>query len=138
MQKIADSIQKETTWEKPMLLLTKNGNDYNEFVDSLSETYPNETHSFTVVDAEHINFIRVDGKLEMKVQDVICDGHKSDVKLYTHLGINYCDKVLHYCVNLLEYETKPVIYIVCKADNTCSIDNIPEWVKDEFDIVRLN
>ncbi len=120
-----------------MLLLAKNGSDYLNVVDSINECYQDQEYSFTIVDAEQITFVKNQGKVEMMVQGVTCDGHKPSIKVYVHLGTKYFYNVLHYCVDLCEYEAKPVIFLICEADKDCSVEDIPTWVNDDFEIVRL-
>ena len=134
LQKVKDGVSKNAVWQKPLLLLTKNGDDYNYFMDTLNETY--NTKNFNT-DPAHFKFVRVDNKLEMSLNDVIFDGHHPDVDIYELLGLSYDEKIHRYCADLFEYEGKPVISFICVADSNCSVDNIPAWMYEKFEIVML-
>lgn len=135
LQKIAKGVNGKTNWTKPVLLLTKDGDSYNDCVDSIKKKY--NCFYFAGVEPDHIDFVRINNKLEMKVGDVVCNGHKPEVKVYINLGITYIEKDLRYCINLLEYENKPVIFIVCESDKNAGLENIPAWVNSEFEIMRV-
>ena len=49
----------------------------------------------------------------------------------------YDEKIHRYFVNLVEYEAKPVVCLICVADKNCSVADIPEWMKEEFEIAML-
>lgn len=135
LQKIAEGVNGKTIWTKPVLLLAKDGDSYNACNDSIKGKF--KCRNFTTVDATYINFVRINNKLEMEIAGVVCDGHKPEVDVYVQLGTQYFESVLHYCVNLLEYENKPVLFIICEADMNAGEEYIPAWVHSEFEIMRL-
>lgn len=135
LQKIAEGVNEKASWIKPVLLLAKDGASYNACVDSIKEKH--KCRYFTITDATHINFVRINNKLEMEIEGVVCDGHKPEVEVYIQLGTQYYENVLRYCVNLLEYENKPVLFIICEADMNAGEEYIPAWVHSEFEIMRL-
>jgi hypothetical protein len=136
LKKVEDGVSRKTLWPKPLLLLTQNGSDYNYISDSLNEKY--QVRSINT-DACYFEFVQADNNLEMSYNDVIVDGHHPDVDLYKYLGgpLAYDEKIHRYCVNLLKYEAKPVISMICVSDQGCSIEDIPEWMKEEFEIYML-
>jgi hypothetical protein len=84
-------------------------------------------------------FVRTDNQLELSINGVIVDGHKPEVQLYEYLGgpLAYDEKIHRYCIDLFEYEVKPVISFICVTDKNCSVDRIPEWIKEKFEVVLL-
>ena len=136
LQKLKDGVSKKVVWQKPFLLLTKDGSDYNYISDALSETYNNR---YINTDPLHFKFVRNDNKLEMSLNGVIVDGHHPDVDIYEYLGgpLGYDEKIHRYCVDLVEYEGKPVISFICVTDKNCSIENIPAWMHETFEIAKL-
>ena len=68
------------------------------------------------------------------------DELKQEVEFYKNLGgcLGYDEEHHRYCVGLCKYESKPVISFICISDKLCSIDSIPEWMYNEFDIVMLD
>ena len=137
LKKVEDGVSKNTIWQKPLLLLTKDGSDYNYMLDSINEKYRTST---IVTEPNYFEFVRVGDKLEMSLNDEIIDGHHPDVDVYNYLGgpLGFDEKVHRYCVDLIEYETKPVISFICVADKNCSVDDIPEWIKEQFEIALLS
>ncbi len=139
LKKVADGVSKEVIWDKPFLLLTKDGDDYNYMFDALKETYKSQNIN---TDPSSFEFVRIDDKLEMSLNGVIVDGHHPDVDIYEYLGgpLGYDEKIHRYCIDLVEYEGKPVISFICVADKDCSIENIHDWMYDKFDIgmIRLD
>jgi hypothetical protein len=135
-KKVEDGVSGKLVWHKPLLLLTQNGSDYNYIVDIINERY--QTRSINS-EATYFEFVRDNNKLQMSLNGVICDGHHTDVDLYKYLGgpLAYDEKIHRYCVNLIEYEAKPVISLICVSDNNCSVENIPEWMEEEFEISML-
>ena len=136
LKKVEEGVSKTAVWQKPLLLLTKNGSDYNYINDLLCDAYRD---SCIVNEPFYDEFVRVGNKLEMSLNGVIVDYHHPDVDLYKYLGgaLAYDEKVHRYCVGLIEYEAKPVISFICVADKNCSVGNIPEWMKEEFEIAML-
>ena len=139
LQKLKDGVSKKVVWQKPFLLLCKDGSDYNYISDAINETY----NSYCInTDPLHFKFVRNDNKLEMSLNGEIVDGHHPDVDIYEYLGgpLGYDEKIHRYCVDLVEYEGKPVISFICVTDKNCSIENIPDWMYDKFDIgmIRLD
>lgn len=136
LQKLKDGVSKKVVWQKPFLLLTKDGSDYNYISDAINETYNNYCIN---TDPLHLKFVRNDNKLEMSLNGVIVDGHHPDVDIYEYLGgpLGYDEKIHRYCVDLVEYENKPVISFICVTDKNCSIENIPAWMHETFEIAKL-
>lgn len=136
LKKVADGVSKEVIWDKPFLLLTKDGDNYIYMLDALKETYKSQNIN---TDPSSFEFVRIDDKLEMSHNGVIVDGHHPDVDIYEYLGgpLGYDEKIHRYCVDLVEYEGKPVISFICIADKDCSIENIPAWMHDKFEIAML-
>ncbi len=123
---------------KPIILLIPNHTVYNQVVSTLDAEYGQAQRHFTVVDADHIQFVLQAGKLDMIINGEVCDGHHPDTKVYVHLGTGFFENVLQYSVNLFEYENhKSVIYMVCGSDKGCSLENIPQWVYEKFEIVQI-
>ena len=139
LKKVADGVSKKVIWDKPFLLLTKDGDDYIYMLDALKETYKSQNIN---TDPFSFEFVRIDDKLEMSLNGVIVDGHHPDVDIYEYLGgpLGYDEKIHRYCVDLVEYEGKPVISFICVSDKDCSIENIPDWMHDKFYIgmIRLD
>ena len=136
LKKVQEGVSKKAAWQKPLLLLTQNGSDYNYIRDLLKENY----RSSCIVNEPFYNeFVRVDNKLEMSLNGVIVDYHHSDVDFYEYLGgcLGYDEKIHRYCVSLVEYEAKPVISFICVTDKNCSVKNIPAWMKEEYEIAML-
>ena len=134
--KIAEGMSKKVICQKPILGLTKDGVDYNWVSDRLSETY---VHYNINTDALNYDFVEVEGKLEMAYNGQIVNGHHSDVDIYEYLGgpLGYDEKIHRYCVNLAKYESKLVISLMCIADKNCSVEDIPAWMTEEFEIFML-
>ena len=136
MQKIEDGVSRNVVWQKPLLLLTKDGSDYNYMLDSINEKYRT---SSIVTEPQFCEFVRVGDKLEMFLNGEMVDGHHPEVDMYDYLGgpLGYGEKIHRYCAALVEYEAKPVISFICVADNNCSVEDIPGWMKEQFEIVML-
>ena len=136
LKKVEEGVSKKAVWQKPLLLLTKNGDDYNYINDLLNENYRD---SSIVNEPFYNEFVRVGNKLEMLLNGVIVDYHHSDVDFYKYLGgpLAYDEKIHRYCVSLVEYEAKPVISFICVADKNCAVEDIPAWMKEEFEIGML-
>ena len=134
--KVQDGVSKNVIWQKPLLLLTKDGSDYTYIMDKLGERFSKKNIN---TDPFNWDFIRVDGKLELSLNGVSVDGHNPDVDIYEYLGgpLGFDEKVHRYCVNLIEYEAKPVISLICVQDKNCSVENIPTWIKEQFEVVML-
>ena len=136
LKKVEEGVYKTAVWQKPLLLLTKNGDDYNYITDLLHETYRGRGIGIT---PDYHEFVRVDNKLEISLNGVIVDEHHSDVDFYEYLGgpLAYDEKIHRYCVSLFEYEAKPVISFICVTDKNCAVEDIPEWMEKEFEIAIL-
>ena len=136
MKKIENGVSKNEIWEKPLLLLTKGGDDYNYMLDSINDKF--RTASI-VLEPKYYNFVRKDGKLELSFNGEVCDGHHTDVDVYEYLGgpLGYDEKTHHYLADLVKYECKPVISFICVADSNCSVGDIPAWIKEQFEIAML-
>jgi len=136
LKKVEDGVSRKAVWQKPLLLLAQNGSDYNYILDILNEKYRTRTIN---TEATYFEFVRDNNKLQMSLNGEICDGHHTDVDLYKYLGgpLAYDEKIHRYCVGLIEYEAKPVISMICVCDNNCSVENIPVWMQDEFEICML-
>ena len=134
LTRIKDGVSKIKIWEKPMLLLTKDGDDYNHICDLIADTFCTLTIN---TDALNYDFIRIDNRLEASWNGNVYDLHHPEIDLYEYLGgpLGYDEKIHHYCVGLAEYEAKPVISMICIGDKGCSIENIPAWIEKQFDIV---
>ena len=138
LQKLGDGVSQKVIWQKPFLILCKDGSDYIYLSETISETY---NHSYiTTVEPLYFKFARNDNNLEMSLNGVIVDGHHPDVEVYMFLGIGplgYDERIHRYCVDLLEYESKPVISFICLTDKNCSIEDIPAWMYEKFEIAML-
>jgi hypothetical protein len=137
LKKVADGVSKEVIWKKPFLLLTKNSADYLYINDALSETYKSK---HIVIEPAYIKFVRIDDKLEMSLNGEICNGHHPEIDIYKFLesaNNRYDERTLQYCVDLVEYEGKPVISLICTDSKDYSIENIPAWMHDKFEIAML-
>lgn len=136
LQKLKEGVFQKVVWKKPFLLLTKDGSDFNYISDAISETY---NYSYITIDPQHIKFVRNDNNLEMSLNGVIVDGHRPDVEVYVYLGgpLGFDENIHRYCVALVEYESKPVISLICVTDKNCSIENIPSWMHEIFEIAML-
>ena len=136
LQKLKDGVSKKVVWQKPFLLLTKNGADYLYINDSFKEKYKTKNIN---TDPAYFEFVRVDNKLEMSLNGVTVDGHNPDIDIYEYLGgpLGYDERIHRYCVDLVEYENKPVISFICVTDKNCSIENIPAWMHETFEIAKL-
>lgn len=143
LNKVKDGVSKNVIWQKPLLLLTNNDKDYLYICDTLNELY-----RVMNINTDYINFefVRRDNKVELmykgkdpEYKGMICDGHKPDVDIYEYLGgaLAYDEEIHRYCVGLTEYEAKPVISLMCVADKISSVENIPEWMKESFEIAML-
>lgn len=75
----------------------------------------------------------------MSLNGVIVNGHHPDVEVYKYLGgpLGFDEKTHRYFVDLVEYEKKPVISLICIADKNCSIDDIPSWMHEKYEIAML-
>lgn len=131
LKKVEDGVSKNVIWQKPLLLLTKNGEDYNNIMDTLNDIFSEKNIN---TDPFNWNFVRVDGKLELSLNGVTVNGHYPDIDIYEYLGgpLGFDEKVHRYCVDLLEYEAKPVISLICVQDKNCSVEDIPVWMKEQF------
>jgi hypothetical protein len=136
LKKVREGVSKNVIWQKPFLLLTNNGDEYNDIVDTVNEFFRSRNIN---ADAVSFEFVRADNKLEMSLGSVIVDGHHPDVDIYEYYGgpLSYDEKIHRYCVDLCEYEGKPVISFISLSDKNCSIENIPAWMFDEFEIAIL-
>lgn len=136
LQKVEEGVSKKVVWQKPLLLLTENGDDYNYILDQLNNNYRSGNIN---TDPFQVSFTRVNNKLELSINGVICDGHEPEIDFYDYLGgyLGYDETVHRYCIDLLEYENKPVISLICVTDTNCSPDSIPVWMEDSFDIAKL-
>jgi len=136
LKKVEDGVSKNKIWQKPLLLLTKDGDDYNYMLDALKETYKSQNIN---TDPSSFEFVRIGDKLEMSFNGEKVNGHHTDVDVYYYLGgcKGYDEKTHRYCVDLVEYEAKPVISFICVTDKDCSIENIPDWMQEKFEIAML-
>ena len=137
LKKVADGVSKKVIWDKPFLLLTKDGDDYNYMLDALKETYKSQNIN---TDPSSFEFVRIDDKLEMSLNGEICNGHHPEIDIYKFLesaNNRYDERTLQYCVDLVEYEGKPVISLICTDSKDYSIENIPAWMHDKFEIAML-
>ena len=136
LKKLEDGVSKNKIWQKPLLLLTKDGDDYNYMLDALKETYKSQNIN---TDPSSFEFVRIGDKLEMSFNGEKVNGHHTDVDVYYYLGgcKGYDEKTHRYCVDLVEYEAKPVISFICVTDKDCSIENIPDWMQEKFEIAML-
>lgn len=136
MKKVEEGVSGTAVWQKPLLLLTKNGDDHNYISDLLHKNFRDK---YIESEPSFDEFVRVDNKLEMTLNGVIVDYHFPDVDLYKYQRgpMAFDEKVCSYCVNLIEYEGKPVISFICVADKDCAIEDIPEWMEDEFEIAMF-
>ncbi len=136
LKKVGEGVSKKVAWQKPLLLLTKNDDDYIYITDLLHETYRGRGIGN---DPDYHEFVRVDNKLEISLNGVIIDYHHSDVDFYEYLGsyLAYDEKIHRYCVSLFEYEAKPVISFICVTSKNCAVEDIPEWMEKEFEIAML-
>lgn len=136
LQKLGDGVSQKVIWQKPFLLLCKDGSDYIYLSDTISETY-----NIKIINTDHLHFkfVRNGNKLEMSLNGVTVDGHNPDIDIYEYLGgpLGYDERIHRYCVDLLEYESKPVISFICLTDKNCSIEDIPAWMHETFEIAKL-
>lgn len=134
---VEEGVSKKVVWQKPLLLLTKNGDDYNYISDIITDKYRTKNIN---TDATIFQFVQIDNQLEQTFNGEVIDYHHSDIDLYEYLGgpLGYDEKVHRFCVGLTKYGKKPVISFVCVADNNCSIDDIPTWMQNEFEIRMFN
>lgn len=138
MQEIAGGLANPSGWKKPVIVLIPEYTVYNQVVSALDTEYGQVQRHFSVVDADHIRFVLQSEKLDMIINGEVCDGHRSDTKMYVHLGTGFYENILQYSVNLFEYENhKPVIYMVCESYKDCSLENIPQWVYEKFKIIEI-
>lgn len=136
LKKVEEGVSKKAAWQKPLLLLTKNGEDYNYIHDLLRDTY----HDYCInSDPGYYTFVRANNKLEVSLNGVIVDYHHSDVDFYEYLGgaLAYDEKIHRFGVALVEYEAKPVISFICVTDKNCAVEDIPAWMKEEYEIAML-
>ena len=105
-------------------------------MDTLNERFRSRNIN---TDPFNWEFVRVDGKLEISLNGDTVDGHNPSVDIYEYLGgcLGFDEKVHHYCIDLIEYEAKPVISFFCVTDKNCSVENIPVWMKEQFEIAML-
>ena len=136
LQKVAEGVSKSAEWKRPLLLLTKDGGDYNFILDRIDEAY----HTSCInTDPHYYSFSRVNNQLEIYLNGEVADYHKPDVEVYIYLGgpLAFDETIHRFCVDLLEYEAKPVISMICVSDKNCSVKDIPAWMNEKFDIVML-
>lgn len=134
LQKINDGVTGKAKWTKPVMVLA-NVHGYLDCSDGISERF--KVWHYTTVEPDHIEFVRINGKLEEKLNGIQCDGHKPEVEVYVNLWTTYFENILRYGINILEYEGKPVVIIVCETDKMAGVDQFPEWVNSEYEIVQL-
>lgn len=145
MIKVQEGVSQKGKWQKPLLLLTKNGEDYNYMLDSLNKMY--ESHNLNA-DPSYYGFVRDNNELKMILtsetvnghhKGEAVDGHHPEVDYYEYLGgpLGFDETIHRYCVDLIEYDGKPVISFICMADKNCSVEDIPAWIKEDFEIALL-
>ena len=136
--RVADGVSKNVIWTKPMLLLTKDDDDNIYMNDTLNEIYENV---YCINGDPHYKVEVVNGKPVglRKREEKIVVRHRPEIELYKYLGgcLGYDEDHHRYCVELCKYESKPVISFICVLSKLCSIDCIPEWMYDEFEILML-
>jgi hypothetical protein len=113
MKKVEDGVSKKNVWQKPLLLLTKNGDDYNYVHDELNDRFRSAALNQVV--------------------------NNDDVDYYEYLGgpLGYSEDFHHRCVEYFENKHKPVISFICVEDKNCSVENIPTWIYEQFEVVML-
>lgn len=136
LKKVTAGVSKSVIWKKPLLLLTKDSSDYNIISDKLNETFRTRIIN---TDPSHFTFVRVNNLLEITLKGVFVDYHQPDVDVLANLGgpLAFDEKIHRYCVDLVEYEAKPVISLICVTDKNCSAEDIPEWMNEKFEILML-
>lgn len=136
LRKVEAAVSKKTIWQKPLLLLTKDGSDYNYIIDALNK----KCHVMNINNNPSFSkFVRVNGKLELSLNGQICNAHHPEVDVYEYLGgpLAYDENIHRYCIDLVEYDAKPVISFICVADKNCAAENIPAWIQEQFEIAML-
>ena len=133
LKKFEDGVSKNVIWQKPLLLLTKNGSDYTHIMDTINKRFHNKNIN---TDALHYEFVRNNDNLKLSINGVICDGHHPEIDFYDYLGepLGFDEKIHRYCIDLIEYEAKPVISYICITDKGCSVEEIPAWIKEKYEI----
>ena len=113
IKKVEDGVSKKNVWQKPLLLLTKNGDDYNY----------------------------VEGELDDRFRSAALNsaGNNDDVDFYEYLGgrLGYSEQFHRICVDCFEKTHKPVISFICVEEANCSVENIPAWIYEQFEVVML-
>ena len=134
LSKISDGVTKNAAWEKPLLLLTQNGDDYVYLNDAINEQY--KTRCITS-EPYYNTFEEINGRFECLLNGNVVDDHHPEVDVYKYLGCSYAVAVHRYCVDYFKYEGKPVVSFVCVSDKDCEIENIPAWIYEEFEVILL-
>lgn len=134
LSKISDGVTKNVAWEKPLLLLTQNGDDYVYINDAINEQY--KTRCITSEPSYH-TFEEINGRFECLLDGNVVDNHHPEVDVHKYLGCSYAVAVHRYCVDYFKYEGKPVVSFVCVSDKDCQIENIPAWIYEEFEVMLL-
>jgi hypothetical protein len=110
LKKVADGVSRKSVWTKPMLLLTKNGDDYLYISDTLNEIYPKS--KCINVDPSYYRFDVVDGEQVLVLltgdEEAIIDGHRPELELYKNLG-GYLGYVVYYWMGRF-YEKLPKVF----------------------------
>ena len=65
LKKVAEGVSKSTKWQKPLLLLTKDGGDYNSIMEKLNEVYRTSNIN---TDPFIFSFSRVNNQLEVSLK----------------------------------------------------------------------
>ena len=134
LSKISDGVTKNVAWEKPLLLLTQNGDDYVYINDTINEQY--KTRCITS-EPSYNTFEEINGRFECLLDGNVVDNHYPEVDVHKYLGCSYAVAVHRYCVDYFKYEGKPVVSFVCVSDKDCQIENIPAWIYEEFEVRLL-
>ena len=134
LSKISDGVTKNVAWEKPLLLLTQNGDDYVYINDTINEQY--KTRCITS-EPSYNTFEEINGRFECLLDGNVVDNHCPEVDVHKYLGCSYAVAVHRYCVDYFKYEGKPVVSFVCVSDKDCQIENIPAWIYEEFEVRLL-
>jgi len=115
IKKVEDGVSKKNVWQKPLLLLTKNGDDYNYVSDELNDRFRSAALNHIII-------------------------NNDDVDFYEYLGddlLGYSEQFHHICVDCFEKTHKPVISFICVEEANCSVENIPAWIYEQFEVVML-
>ncbi|MBR6417169.1 MAG: hypothetical protein IKS22_13895 [Bacteroidales bacterium] len=135
LSRINDSVYDGIPCAEPILLLFDDGDDYYSVLRILSKKYNTKNIG---TDPNYFKFVRVNNNLEMSFNGDIIDEHHPEIDVYEYTGgpLGYDKKILSYCRDLVDYEDleKPVLCLFCLEDKNCSLDDIPEWVCDDFEI----